>query len=172
MHPKTPQRMSHTARARDRLIERAILPKTSGSWRALGRSEASAQLYPQLPQLGVVDRGGSSGERVGARRGLGEGDHVPDRLGAHEALDEAVEPVGDPPVRRRAVSKRLEQEAEALLGLGGPDPDHLEYAALELAVGDPDRSPSQLLAVPDDVVGGGARLPGALRVEVAARRRE
>ena len=34
-----------------------------------------------------------------------------------QPLDDAVEPVGDPSVRRRAVAQRLEQEAEPLLGL-------------------------------------------------------
>ena len=46
-----------------------------------------------------------------------------------EALDDPVEPVGDAAVRRRAVAQRLEQEAEARLGLLGVDPERREDRA-------------------------------------------
>ena len=96
---------------------------------------------------------GRAGERVGAGGGLGEGDHVADRVGAGEALDDAVDPVGDAAVRRRAVAQRLEQEAEARLGLLRVDPERGEDLLLHLGVADTDRAAAHLLPVPDDVVG-------------------
>ena len=70
----------------------------------------------------LVDRGRRAGQQVEARGGLGEGDHVADRVGAGEPLDDAVDAVGDAAVRRRAVAQRLEQEAEARLGLSASIP--------------------------------------------------
>ena len=78
------------------------------------RRSAGAHGEPELAQLRLVDRRRRAGERVGAGGGLRERDHVADRVGAGEPLDDAVEAVGDAAVRRRAVAKRLEQEAEAL----------------------------------------------------------
>ena len=125
------------------------------------RALAGASCEAELAQLRLVDRGRGAGQRVGAGGGLREGDHVADRVGAGEALDDAVEAVGDAAVRRRAVAQRLEQEAEARLGLLGVDPergeDRLPGRSASL---DTDRAAAQLLAVPDDVVG---ERPGAAR---------
>ena len=63
---------------------------------------------------------------VGAGGRLREGDHVADRVGAGQPLDDPVEPVGDAAVRRRAVAQRLEQEAEARLRLLRVDPERGE----------------------------------------------
>src|SRR3954469_3285580 len=70
----------------------------------------------ELAQLQLVDGRRGAGEEVEARGGLREGDHVADRLRSGEALDDAVDAVGDAPVRRGAVAQRLEQEAETGLG--------------------------------------------------------
>ena len=90
-----------------------------------------------------------------------------------QALDEAVEPVGDAAVRRRAVAQRLEQEAEALLGLlGRRSRARANTRRCTSRVGDTDRAAAELLAVPDDVVGerpGGA---GVVGVELARGRGE
>ena len=83
----------------------------------------------ELAQLQLVDRRRRAGQRVEAGGGLREGDHVADRLGAGEALDDAVDAVGDAAVRRRPVAQRLEQEAEARLGRLGVDPERAEDRA-------------------------------------------
>ena len=90
-----------------------------------------AQLQADLAQLRLVDRRRRAGQRVGAGGGLREGDHVADRVGAGEALDDAVEAVGDAAVRRRAVAQRLEQEAEARLGFLRVDAERGEDLALQ-----------------------------------------
>src|SRR6476659_7738696 len=112
----------------------------------------------EFAQLQLVDRGRGAGQQVEARGGLREGDHVADRLGAGEALDDAVDAVGDAAVRRRPVLQRLEQEAEDRL--------------LRLRVVDTNRAAAQLLAVPDDVVGLGAGGARVLGVELTRRRGE
>ena len=109
---------------------------------------------------------------VGARGGLREGDHVADRVGAGEPLDDAVEPVGDAAVRRRAVAQRLEQEAEARLGFLGVDPERGEDLLLHVGAVDADRAAAHLLAVPDQVVGERAGGAGIVGVELAGGRRE
>ena len=58
--------------------------------------------------------------------------------------DDAVEAVGDAAVRRRAVAERLEQEAEARLGLLGADAERLEDGALDVRAVDADRAAAQL----------------------------
>src|SRR3954469_18519428 len=80
---------------------------------ARGRRRREAQ--PELRELRRVDRRGCAGERVGAARGLGKGDHVADRVAAGGDRDDAVDAVGDAAVRRGAVAERLEEEAEALV---------------------------------------------------------
>ena len=84
-------------------------------------------------ELHLLDRGRRTGQQVETRGGLGEGDHVADRLGAGEALDEAVDAVGDAAVRRRPVAQRLQQEAEARLGRLGVDPEGGEDRLLQSA---------------------------------------
>jgi hypothetical protein len=74
-------------------------------------------------------------------------------------------------VRRGTVLERLEQEAEALLGLLGTQADRLEDLALDLGRVDTDRPTAELGPVHDHVVAPAA--PGAgVPVEVAGRRGE
>src|SRR3954447_23486243 len=102
----------------------------------------------ELAQLRLVNRGRRPGEEVEARRGLGKGDHVADRLRSAEALDDAVDAVGDAAVRRGAVAKRLQKEAEAGLGGLAVDAEGGEDLRLHLGVVDADRATAQLLPVP------------------------
>src|SRR5688572_6179057 len=104
----------------------------------------------ELAQLALLDRRRGSGQQVEAGGRLREGDHVADGLRAVEPLHDPVEAVGDAAVRRGSVAERLEQEAEALLRLGGADPERLEHLRLGVGVADPDRAAAQLLPVPDD----------------------
>src|ERR1044072_9114525 len=116
--------------------------------------------------------GAGARQEVGGGSGLGEGDHVADRLGAAEALDDAVDAVGDASVRRGAVAKRLEQGAEASLRRLRGDAKRGEDRLLDVGAVDADRAAAKLLAVPDDVVGKRSRLARILRVELAVWRRE
>ena len=80
--------------------------------------------------------------------------------------------VGDAAVRRRAVAQRLEQEAEARLGLLGVDAERGEDLLLHVGVVDTDRAAAELLAVPDDVVGERPRRARVVGVELAGGRGE
>jgi hypothetical protein len=125
-----------------------------------GRPSTQLSFSPSLAQLALVDRRGRAGERVRARCGLREGDHVADRVGSvHEGHD-AVQAVGDPAVRRRAEAKRVEQEAEPLLRLIVIDADRGEHAALKTRVVDADRSTANFPTVPHDIVCLGPAAPG------------
>src|SRR5260221_10805236 len=53
----------------------------------------------EVSELDVLDRGGSAGQQVEAGGGLGESDHIADRLGATEALDDAGDAVAHAAVR-------------------------------------------------------------------------
>src|SRR5215212_3363743 len=122
---------------------------------------------PKLAQLSVIHRRGSPGQRVGAGRGLREGDHVADRLRSVNVRHDPVKAVSDAAVRRGSVAQRLEQEAEAGLGLLLGDAEDLEDGSLDVGTADSDRPPSELDAVPDDVVGESPRLAGRTGVELA-----
>ena len=103
---------SRTCR-RGRLSRRAHAP-ARGACSRRGRLAARARSRAAA----LVDRRRRAGQRVGARR---PSSGTRSRRGSSrvpcEQRDDPVEPVGDAAVRRRAVAKRLEQEAEALLGL-------------------------------------------------------
>src|SRR6185312_16068791 len=101
-------------------------------------------LDPELTELAPVDRGGRPRERVAARSGLRERDDVADRLAAGEDGHQAVEPERDPAVRRRAVLQRLEQEAEAPIGLLLGHAESLEDLLLDLGLVDTDRAAAEL----------------------------
>jgi hypothetical protein len=79
-----------------------------------------AQADVQFAQLLLVDAARRVGQQALGALGLGEGDHVADRLGAGHHGDDAVEAEGQAAVRRRAVLERVEQEAELGLLLLGP----------------------------------------------------
>src|SRR5699024_5421206 len=107
-------------------------------------------------------------ERVDAATGLGEGDDVADRLRPGQQRTDAIPAEGDAAVWRGAVGERLEEEAELLLRLLLRDPHHAEDPFLDVLAVDTDRSPADLVAVADDVVGVRQRRPGVgvERVEV------
>jgi hypothetical protein len=75
----------------------------------------------QLAQLLLVHRRRRLGQQALGALGLGEGDHVADRLGAGHQRDDAVQAEGQAAVRRRAVLQRVEQEAELGLRFFGRD---------------------------------------------------
>ena len=78
-------------------------------------------------------------------------------------------------MRRRAEAQRAQEEAEALLGLVGSDPDHVQHARLQVGAVDADRPRGHLEAVQHHVVGlGGDRARIALEqmLVLALGRRE
>src|SRR5215217_4865116 len=75
-------------------------------------------------------------------------------------------------MRGGAIAERLEQEAEALLGLPVVDADHVEHLPLDFRIVDADRAPTNFPSVPDDVVGLRPRRARIVRIELAVRRGE
>ena len=75
----------------------------------------------QFAQLFFVHRVRRLGHEAGGALGLGEGDHVADRLGAGHQRDQPIQPEGQAAVGRRAELQRVEQEAEFFLGFLGAD---------------------------------------------------
>ena len=69
-------------------------------------------------------------------------------------------PERDAAVRRRAVAQRLEQEAEARLGLLVGDAERVEHLLLDVRVVDTDRAAADLRAVEHDVVAAAAQRAG------------
>src|SRR3954447_6616316 len=127
---------------------------------------------PKFAQLPLVDRRRRARQRIGPGGGLREGDHVADRLCPVQQRDHPVQPVGDAAVRRGAVAERLEQKAEAVLGLLLVDSDRLEHLSLHPGVVDADRTSSNLPSVPDDVIGLCPRGAGIAGFELAVGRGE
>src|SRR3954452_22783033 len=97
-----------------------------------------------LAQLALVHRSRSAGQRIGAGGRLRKRDHIADRVRTVQLGDPAIEAVGDAAMRRRSVAQRLEQEAEALLGFLGADPERGEDLALDVGAIDTDRAPAEL----------------------------
>src|SRR5580700_5160671 len=110
--------------------------------------------------LGGGDRGRGTGQRVGARGRLGEGDDLADRFRAGQEHDHAVPAEGDAAVRWRAVLERVEQEAELGAGLFLAQPDYVEDLLLHGLLVYTDRAAADLVAVADHVVGVGQRGAG------------
>jgi hypothetical protein len=77
-----------------------------------GRLFHVAQFDVQLAQLLFVDRAGGLGQQALGTLGLGEGDHIADRLGTGHQRDDAVQPKGQATVGRCTVLQGVEQEAE------------------------------------------------------------
>ncbi len=112
---------------------------------------------PDLAQLWLVDRGRGAGERVGARGGLGEGDHVADRVRRRRGAgrcDRGRRRCHRAAARRSAAPRAGSRSAPRLRPV---DPQRGEDLALQAGVADADRAAAHLLAVPDQVVGLGAR---------------
>src|SRR3954452_8592329 len=129
----------------------------------MGRAEAWSRLRRQdseaeFVELLLVEGGGSAGEGVGARLGLGEGDDLADVLLAGEEGGEAVDAEGEAGVGRCAVAEGLEQEPELELGLLPPDAEQVEDARLDVGPVDPDAARTELPAVEGEVVGLRAHL--------------
>src|SRR6266516_3666650 len=104
-------------------------PPAGSGGRGLGRWEAAEA---DLGELVVGDLGGGAGERVGAGLGLGEGDHLADRVDPGEQRHDPVEPEGEATVRRRAIFEAPQEEPEPLLRLRTADPQLLEDLALHV----------------------------------------
>src|ERR1700752_3201064 len=79
-----------------------------------------AQAHVQLTQLLVIDRARRMREQVLRALGLGEGDHVADRIGLGHQRHQAIQAEGQAAMRRGAVLERVEQEAELGLRFVGP----------------------------------------------------
>src|SRR4051795_29841 len=92
------------------------------------------------------------------------------RARAGRAAD-AVDPHRAPAVRRRAVLERVEQEAEAPVGLLLAQPDDLEDLALDLGRVDADRAAAELPAVDDEVVAAREHRAGVLERPLRGRER-
>src|SRR5664280_940985 len=101
----------------------------------------------RLGPLGRRNGRRRAGKRVTAGGGLRKSDHVPDGVRTGEPLAEPVQAEGDSAVRRRAVAKRLQQEAELCVGLHPAQSDHVEHPLLHLGPVDTDRAAADLLAV-------------------------
>src|SRR3546814_17825940 len=92
-----------------------------------------------------------------------EGDHVADRLGAGHQRGDAIDAEGDAAVRRRAVPKRVEQEAVLRLGLLLADAQQLEHRALHRREMAADRAADDVIVVENpalatEVCGPGFRI--------------
>ena len=106
----------------------------------------------QLAQLLLVHRRRRLGQQALGALGLGEGDHVADRLGAGHHRHDPVETEGQATVRRRAIAQRIEQEAELGLGLLGIDGQRPEDLALHLLAVDAHRATADLPAIERQVI--------------------
>src|SRR5664279_5955347 len=79
-----------------------------------------------FPPLLGGDRRRRARQRIAAGGGFGKGHDLPNGIGAGEHRRHPVQTEGDAAVRRRAVPKSLEEEAELRLGLLAGQPDHVE----------------------------------------------
>src|SRR6185436_12623608 len=93
----------------------------------------------ELGELLCRERRRSARERVAASAELREGDDLAQVVGVAELHRDAVDAGCDAAVGRRSEAQRAQEESEALLGLVGSDPDHVQHARLELGAIDTDR---------------------------------
>ncbi len=112
----------------------------------------------QLAQLLLVHWRGGLGQQALGTLGLGEGDHVADRLGSGHQRDEAVQAEGQTTVWRRAVLQGVEQVAKLGLRVFRRDLERSEHLALHISTVDTHRAAAQLPAVEHHVVGLGKAL--------------
>ena len=104
------------------------------------------------------DRRRGVGQRVDAAAGLREGDHLANRVGTGQQLDDPVPAERDAAVRRGAKGERVQQESEFLLRLDSADAHHREHAFLDVAAMDTNGAAADLVTVAHDVVGVGERV--------------
>src|SRR5438067_5600786 len=94
-----------------------------------------------------------SGHRIHPGLVLWKGDGVPQVLLAGEDHQHPVDPECDPAVRGRSHAERVEEKAELCALLGAADPEQVEDAGLEIRLVNPEGAATELVAVPDQVVG-------------------
>src|SRR5262245_17204657 len=92
------------------------------------REECEAEVL----ELPGVDRCRRVRQRIRTGLRLRERDHLADVLLAGEQRDETIHANRETCVRRRAVTERIEQEAEAFLRVFRSDPEQREDALLQL----------------------------------------
>src|SRR5664279_6332497 len=124
-----------------------------------------------FPPLLGGDRRRRARQRIAAGGGFGKGHALPNGIDAGEHRRHPVQTEGDAAVRRRAVPKSLEEEAELRLGLLTGQPDHVEDLLLHAGTMDTDRPTTELDSVDDDVVGAGQPRSGLLSEAVRPFRR-
>src|SRR5579875_463657 len=92
-------------------------------------------------------------ERIGPGLGLGERDHLPDRLLAGEDRDQSVQADGEARMGRCAKPEGSKQEPESSLGSLLGDPERGEDPTLDVGFVDPDAPGPELPAIEDQVIG-------------------
>src|SRR3990172_12315963 len=102
------------------------------------------QPYVKVLQLVFPHRRGRLGHQADRLLRLGKGDHLTDRIRAGQEHGEAIQPKGDPPMRRRPVFQRLEEKTEFLPCLALPDPQSFKDPALDLSSVNSNASPADL----------------------------
>src|SRR4030043_449104 len=113
------------------------------------------ELEAQLVELLLADLGRRSGQKTKRARRLGERDDLADGFFSGQEHDDAVEPHGDPAVRRRPVAERLQEIPEFVLGLFLRAAQGTEDPTLELKVVDPDGSAADFVSIADNVIRSG-----------------
>ena len=108
--------------------------------------------YMQLCQLARGDRGRRSREKAISCGGLGKSYDVSDALPVRHEHDQAVETKGKAAMRRGAVLKSPDQEAEFLLDLSGGEAQQRKDLLLQLLIMDTYASPGDLNPVIDQVI--------------------
>ena len=98
-------------------------------------------------QLFGADGRRGVGHRAGGVLDLGEGDDLPERVGAAEDHHEPVQPEGEAAVGRGAVAEGVDHKAEPVLDLLFRKAEGLKHPLLHLLVVDPDGAGTQLGAV-------------------------
>src|SRR6185312_17246128 len=105
------------------------MTSSSAGWPAF-LTGFGAKLNSELAQLFLLHFGRGAAHRVGPGLVLGERDHVAQVRLAGEHHHHAVDPEGDPAVRRRSHPERVEEEAELRPLLIRRELQQREYARL------------------------------------------
>src|SRR5882672_3381664 len=123
---------------------------------------------PQFAELRLIDRCRRSGQRIGARLRFGERRHIADRILAGHEHHHAIDPHGDPTMRRSAESERGQHVTELLLRLLVGHAEHVEYLRLHVGAMDADAAASDLEPVEHQIIGSCLR-GGGLEIGVVFR---